>query len=276
MPFHFSTCPHYVSSLFSYICSEGRFNDIISDEVIMMPFYGVGTRTITEELKTSLIGGRINKIYQPTNTEIVMTVRNNRKNHALLLSIHPSYSRIHLTNDTYQFPNEPPTFCMVLRKYLASAIIENIKQYDLERMVSIQVRGFNEIGDTVTHTLMMEIMGRHSNILLLNDDQTKIINCLKHVPPFQNRYRTLLPGAYYKFPPSQDKLDLLSIDGEQFVRKLDFNAGKIERQIVQMLTGVSPFLANELILLANLGSNESYRKVFSEFQEEVASNQFVP
>lgn len=242
----------------------------------MMPFDGVVTRAITEELKTALIGGRINKIYQPTNTEIVMTVRNKRKNHALLLSIHPSYSRIHLTNDTYQYPNEPPTFCMLLRKYLASAIIEDIKQYDLERMVAIQVRGFNEIGDVVTHTLMMEIMGRHSNILLLNDDKTKIINCLKHVPPFQNRYRTLLPGADYKFPPSQDKLDLLSIDGEQFVQKLDFNAGKIDRQIVQMLTGVSPFLAKELIHRANLGSNETYRKVFNEFQGEVANNKFVP
>src|SRR5699024_11597046 len=155
MPFHFSTCPHYVSSLFSYICSEGRFNDIISDEVIMMPFYGVGTRTITEELKTSLIGGRINKIYQPTNTEIVMTVRNNRKNHALLLSIHPSYSRIHLTNDTYQYPNEPPTFCMVLRKYLASDIIEEIKQYNLERMFVYHVRVINEIGVIVIYTILL-------------------------------------------------------------------------------------------------------------------------
>lgn len=242
----------------------------------MMPFDGIVTRAITEELKTALLGGRINKIYQPTNTEIVMTVRNNRKNHALLLSIHPSYSRIHLTNDSYQYPNEPPTFCMVLRKYLASAIIEDIKQYDLERMLSIQVRGFNEIGDVVTYTLMIEIMGRHSNILLLNDDQTKIINCLKHVPPFQNRYRSLLPGADYKFPPSQDKLDLLTMDEEQFIRKLDFNAGKLDRQIVQMLTGVSPFLAKELIHRANLGSDETYGKVFLSFQEEVAQNKFVP
>ena len=91
-----------------------------------MPFDGIVTRAITEELRAKLIGGRINKIYQPTNTELILTIRNQRQNHSLLLSIHPSYARIHLTKDIYRNPSEPPTFCMVLRKHISGAMIENI------------------------------------------------------------------------------------------------------------------------------------------------------
>src|SRR5690625_1867108 len=241
-----------------------------------MPFDGIVTRAITEELRAKLIGGRINKIYQPTNTELILTIRNQRQNHSLLLSIHPSYARIHLTKDIYRNPSEPPTFCMVLRKHISGAMIENIEQYDLERIVAIEVKGFNEIGDVVTKTLMIEIMGRHSNVLLLNDDKSKIINCLKHVPPFQNRFRTLLPGAPYKFPPSQNKLNILDTDEENFIRKLDFNAGKFDTQIVQTLTGVSPMAAKEIVHRANLGAEETYKAEFLQFQNEVKNCKFSP
>ncbi|MEI3608210.1 Rqc2 family fibronectin-binding protein [Pseudogracilibacillus sp. SO10305] len=251
-------------------------NDIIENEVKEMPFDGIVTRAVTEDLQQSLIGGRINKIYQPTNNEIIMTVRNNRTNYTLLLSIHPSYARIHLTNDKFQYPNEPPTFCMVLRKHLESAIIECIEQYALERIISIKVRGFNEIGDPITKTFMLEIMGRHSNILLLNDDETKIINCMKHVPPFQNSYRTLLPGADYKRPPSQEKIDLLQYPSEKIVHKLDFNQGKIEQQLVQIITGISPFIAKEIVHKAHLGAQKEFIKAIDTFQEQVRTNQFVP
>src|SRR5690625_2249593 len=141
-----------------------------------MPFDGIVTRAVTKELQEQLIGGRINKIYQPTKTEVVITVRNQRKNYTLLLSIYPSYARFHLTDDTYRNPDEPPMFCMLLRKHIAGAIIEEIEQIDLERIVSIQCRGIDEIGDNVSKTLMMEIMGRHSNLILLSEDKSTIIH----------------------------------------------------------------------------------------------------
>src|SRR5690625_79464 len=241
-----------------------------------MPFDGIVTRAITNELRQELIGGRINKIYQPTKTEVVLTVRNNRQNYTLLLSIHPSYARFHLTDDTYRNPDEPPMFCMLLRKHIGGAIIEEITQTGLERIVSIEFRGMNEVGDQVSKTLMIEIMGRHSNVILLNEDKTAIINCLKHVPPFQNRYRSLIPGAPYIQPPPQDKLNLLTTNSKDFIKKLDFNRGKMEEQIVHTITGVSPFVAKELVHRTQLGSEKTYEKEFQQFQEEVKDASFDP
>lgn len=241
-----------------------------------MPFDGIVTRAVTKELQEQLIGGRINKIYQPTKTEVVITVRNQRKNYTLLLSIHPSYARFHLTDDTYRNPDEPPMFCMLLRKHIAGAIIEEIEQIDLERIVSIQCRGIDEIGDNVSKTLMMEIMGRHSNLILLSEDKSTIIHCLKHVPPFQNRHRSLIPGAPYVLPPSQHKLNLLTTDKEQFIKKLDFNAGKMDQQIVQTLTGVSPFIAKDLVHRARLGSEQTYANVYEQFQAQVKQGTSQP
>src|SRR5690625_1123690 len=241
-----------------------------------MPFDGIVTRAIIQELNETLLGGRINKIYQPTNTEVVMTVRNNRQNHTLLFSIHPSYARLHLTEDTYRNPKEPPMFCMLLRKHLSGAIFEGIEQHDLERIITFEFRARNEIGDAVPKTLMVEIMGRHSNVILLHENKEVIINCLKHVPPSQNRYRTLLPGAAYKLPPPQHKLNILEINDETFIRKLDFNTGKLDRQIVQTLTGVSPMIAKEIVYRAHLGSESTYREEFNTFQQEVKERVFKP
>lgn len=241
-----------------------------------MPFDGIVTRAVTSELHEKIVGGRINKIYQPTNTEVVLSIRNKRKNYSLLLSIHPSYARFHLTEDIYRNPDEPPMFCMLLRKHLAGAIIEDISQTDLERIVSIEVRGINEIGDQENKSLVLEIMGRHSNVILLNEDKSTIINCLKHVPPFQNRYRSLIPGAPYIQPPPQNKLDLLTTDSETFLKKLDFNQGKMDKQIVHAITGVSPFIAKEFVYRAKLGSEKVYQAVYQQFQAEVKNNTFIP
>lgn len=239
-----------------------------------MPFDGIVTRAITKELQEKLVGGRINKIYQPTSTELILTIRNNRENYSLLISIHPSYARIHLTQTTILNPPEPPMFCMVLRKHLQGAVIDHLEQIDFERIISLQIRGRNEIGDETMNQLMIEIMGKHSNVLLVERENNKIINCIKHVPPFQNRYRTLLPGSEYKLPPQQDKLDLLKSEATQFVRKLDFNAGKMDRQIVQTITGLSPFIAKEIVHRAGLGSQHVYEVQFENLQEEVRKSRY--
>lgn len=248
----------------------------MSKEVKEMAYDGIVTKAITEELQEQLIPGRINKIYQPSDTELLITIRANRKNHTLLLSIHPSYARLHLTDDKFQNPEQPPMFCMLLRKHLSGAIIESIEQDDLERIGSFSCRTRDEIGDETFSTVVIELMGRHSNIILLNENKTKIIDCIKHVPAFQNRYRTLLPGADYKKPPSQNKMNILKIDSTEFIKRLDFNAGKLDRQIVQILTGFSPMLAKELVHRTELGGEKAYRKQFDKMKSDIKNKNYEP
>lgn len=241
-----------------------------------MPFDGIVTRAVTTELQDKLIGGRIDKIYEPTNTEITLTIRNNRENHTLLISIHPSYARLHLSEEEFINPAEPPMFCMTLRKHLIGAHIENIEQLELERIITIEARGRDEIGDNVFHQLMIEVMGRHSNVILIEQETKKIVNAMKNVPPSVNRYRTILPGADYILPPPQDKLNPLVADADEFVKKLDFNAGKMDRQIVSHVMGFSPYIARELVERTNLGSQADYKKQFSLMQKQLNNNEYTP
>lgn len=239
-----------------------------------MPFDGIVTKAVVEELEEQLVGGRIDKIYEPTNTELVLTIRNNRKNHSLLISIHPSYARIHLSETEFINPSEPPLFCMVLRKHLIGSRIENIEQIDLERIIQLDLRGKDEIGDTTEHQLIIEIMGKHSNVMLIEKETKKIVNAMKHVPPAVNRFRTILPGSTYVFPPSHDKLNPLTASEDQFIQKLDFNSGKLDRQIVSIFIGFSPFIAKELVHRAHLGSQKTYEKEFLKLREQLLKKQY--
>lgn len=270
----------YVSVVFEciyrYVCRLVLNNAIIAREVKEMPFDGIVTKAITEELQDQLIYGRINRIYQPTETELLITIRNNRKNYSLLLSIHPSYTRLHLTDETFVNPKQPLRFCMHMRKYLNRGMIESIKQYEMERVVSFKIRTRDEIGDTGYYYLVMEIMGRHSNILLLDRHQEKIIDCIKHVPPFQNRYRTILPGHDYKQPPPQNKMNPITITKEQFLKRIDFNEGKIDHQIVKTVDGFSPFIAREIVSRAQLGSPRRYWEEFLKIRTQIKNKQYKP
>lgn len=241
-----------------------------------MPFDGIVTKSVVEELQDTIVQGRISKIYQPTSTELVFTIRNQRKNHTLLLSIHPTYARFHLTNDKYQNPKEPPMFCMLLRKHLSGAIVESIQQDGLERIITINIRSIDEIGDAENKSLIIELMGRHSNIMLVSEGKEHIIDSLKHVSSLQNRYRSILPGQKYIAPPAQNKLNPLEIDGQDFIKKLDFNEGKLDRQIVNMLVGVSPFIAKEMVARAALGSNQDYVDSFITIRDDIQTKAYQP
>ena len=173
-----------------------------------MSFDGVFTYAMAKELKEALEGGRITKIYQPFPHELVFYVRAHGQNHKLLISAHPSYARVHLTNETYDNPTEPPMFCMLLRKHLEGSIIESIRQVDFDRIIVIEAKGRNEIGDISVKQLIMEIMGRHSNIILIDKQTNTIIDSVKHLSPAVNRYRTVLPGHEYIAPPSHGKESL--------------------------------------------------------------------
>ena len=180
-----------------------------------MSFDGFFLHHMVEELRTELLNGRIQKINQPFEQELVLQIRSNRKSHRLLLSAHPVFGRIQLTESTFENPAQPSTFIMVLRKYLQGAVIESIEQIENDRIVEIMVSNKNEIGDHIQATLIIEIMGKHSNILLVDKSSHKILEVIKHIGFSQNSYRTLLPGATYIAPPSTEALNPFIVKDEK-------------------------------------------------------------
>ena len=180
-----------------------------------MSFDGFFLHHMVGELRTELLNGRIQKINQPFDQELVLQIRSNRKIHRLLLSAHPVFGRIQLTESTFENPAQPSTFIMVLRKYLQGAVIESIEQIENDRIVEITVSNKNEIGDHIQATLIIEIMGKHSNILLVDKSSHKILEVIKHIGFSQNSYRTLLPGATYIAPPSTEALNPFMVKDEK-------------------------------------------------------------
>ena len=180
-----------------------------------MSFDGFFLHHMVEELRTELLNGRIQKINQPFDQELVLQIRSNRQSHRLLLSAHPVFGRIQLTETTFENPAQPSTFIMVLRKYLQGAVIESIEQIENDRIVEITVSNKNEIGDDIQATLIIEIMGKHSNILLVDKSSNKVLEVIKHIGFSQNSYRTLLPGATYIAPPSTEALNPFTIKDEK-------------------------------------------------------------
>ena len=180
-----------------------------------MSFDGFFLHHMVEELRSELLNGRIQKINQPFEQELVLQIRSNRQSHRLLLSAHPVFGRIQLTESTFENPAQPSTFIMVLRKYLQGAVIESIEQIENDRIVEITVSNKNEIGDHIQATLIIEIMGKHSNILLVDKSSHKILEVIKHIGFSQNSYRTLLPGATYIAPPGTEALNPFTIKDEK-------------------------------------------------------------
>lgn len=241
-----------------------------------MSFDGLFTKAMSEELFQLINGGRINKIHQPYPNEIIMIIRANGKNHKLLLSAHPSYSRAQLTNETYENPQDPPMFCMLLRKHLEGAIIENIYQKERDRILIFEMKGRNEIGDVSYKTLIIEIMGRHSNIILVDKETNKILDSIKHVSYAVNSYRAILPGQTYKFPPEQHKLDPMTASPEDVLKALDFNSGKLDKQLIAAFAGISPLLAKEIMFKCELPTQENVLEAFKKVIDLFKNQKYCP
>ncbi|MCI1589681.1 Rqc2 family fibronectin-binding protein [Heyndrickxia oleronia] len=241
-----------------------------------MSFDGLFTRAMTKELADILKGGRINKIHQPYKNEMIMIIRANGKNHKLILSAHPSYARIQLTKEQHENPQEPSMFCMLLRKHLEGYLIEDIYQTELDRVVIFEIKGRNEIGDISYKQLYIEIMGRHSNIILVDKDRNMILDSIKHVPPAVNSYRSILPGQTYIAPPKQDKLNPLAASEDDILRTLDFNSGKIDKQIVEHFSGMSPLLAKEIVHNAGLANRVTIPQAFLSIMNELKQHNYLP
>ncbi|OYW71105.1 MAG: hypothetical protein B7Z25_03510 [Aerococcus viridans] len=221
-----------------------------------MSFDGMFTHALIKELNTTFAGGRIHKIQQPYEMELVLTIRANRKNHKLLISAHPSFGRIQVTEQAYNNPETPPNFTMVLRKYVEGNIIESIEQYDNDRIIIFNLTRRDELGDASQQQLIVEIMGRHSNIFLLDKDK-KIIDAIKHVPMYQNTFRTILPGATYQLPPIQNQVNPFKV-GENFESDKSLMTAKFSQS---QLMGLGRDSAIELASLIEKDSRKPYQVI---------------
>ncbi|MDQ0253781.1 putative ribosome quality control (RQC) complex YloA/Tae2 family protein [Evansella vedderi] len=241
-----------------------------------MSFDGIVTRAVTNDLKEQLLTGRIVKIHQPYKTDLIITIRVRGRNQSLFISANPSFARLHITKEKFENPQEPPMFCMLLRKHLEGSIVENIEQKGLERIVTFSFKGKNELGDVSYKTLIVEFMGRHSNILFVNRDDNKIIDSIKHIPPSLSSFRTVLPGQLYKEPPHQDKLNPLEVTEEDLLKKLDFNKGKMDQQLLNTFSGLSPQVIKEILFRAKLTNRETLPKAFLETLAPVKEHHYWP
>ena len=210
-----------------------------------MSFDGFFLHHMTEELRRELVGGRIQKINQPFEQELVLQIRSNRQSHKLLLSAHSVFGRVQLTESTFENPAVPNTFIMVMRKYLQGAVIEAIQQVENDRILEISVSNKNEIGDSVAVTLIIEIMGKHSNIILLDKASGKIIEAIKHVGFSQNSYRTILPGSTYLAPPQTGSLNPFTVGDEKLFEILHTEDLEPKR-LQQIFQGLGRDTATEL------------------------------
>ena len=171
-----------------------------------MSFDGVFTHLMVQELQNQLTSGRVNKIHQPYENEVVFVIRSQGKITNFCYP-HPTYARVQCTTIAYSNPETPPNFLMMLRKYLEGAILESIEQIDNDRVIHFHFTRRDELGDLQALVLIVELMGRHSTILLMNKTSGKIVDTIKHIGHSQNTYRTLLPGAVYVAPPKQSTLN---------------------------------------------------------------------
>ncbi|HGC6686054.1 TPA: NFACT family protein [Streptococcus agalactiae] len=227
-----------------------------------MSFDGFFLHHLTNELQEQIKKGRIQKVNQPFDHELVLTIRNNRRNYKLLLSAHPVFGRIQTTEANFQNPQNPNTFTMIMRKYLQGAVIETIQQIENDRILEIIVSNKNEIGDHIKATLVVEIMGKHSNIILIDKNEHKIIESIKHVGFSQNSYRTILPGSTYIAPPKTKAINPFDISDQTLFELLQTN-DLSPKNLQQLFQGLGRDTALELSHCLKDNKLNDFRQFFS-------------
>ncbi len=213
-----------------------------------MPFDGLVMYAVCSELTKNIIGGRIEKISQPSRNEVVLHIHSKGSKFMLLMSANASDARIHLTRKAFRNPPSPPNFCILLRKYIFGGRITGLRQPGLERILEISIDSANEIGDIKGKTLVIEVMGKHSNIILLNESR-KIIDSITHVDFSISSIREVMPGREYSPAPSQQKSDPLNITSDEVLNCLSGSdsSNELEKRLVNSYTGISPFFVRRLV-----------------------------
>ncbi|MBO3444171.1 NFACT RNA binding domain-containing protein [Clostridium sp. CCUG 7971] len=219
-----------------------------------MALDGLVIHSIVDELSSKILGGKVDKVHQPENDELVLHIRNNKENFKLILSASASNPRVYLAeNYKKENPISAPMFCMLFRKYIQNGIVVGVSQIGFERIIKISVESFDELKEKTTKDIYIEIMGRHSNIILTHALDNKVIDSAKRIPFSVSRVRQLLPGVTYVLPPSQDKLNPLdNIPKESFVTTLKSFEGAIFKSVYSKFLGISPIVAKEICFRANI------------------------
>lgn len=199
-----------------------------------------------------LIGGRIEKIHQPSREEIIISIRTRQGSKKLYISANAGSARVHITQKNVDNPQTPPMFCMLLRKRLGNGKLLNIRQDGLERILFFDFECVNELGDIVTITLACEIMGRCSNLIIISDG--KIVDSIKRVDSEMSRERMVLPNMTYSLPPKNDRLNFLEAEPQQIIQKLSENSqAELSKALIRVFEGISPVLAREWTFFAGRG-----------------------
>lgn len=226
-----------------------------------MAIDGIYLYSLVRDLKKSILNSKIDKINQPEKDEIIITLRKERKNLKLLISASPKYPRFNLTTVSKSNPLQAPMFTMVLRKYLIGGRIIDIIQQEGDRIVKFLIESSDELGFNSIYSLIIEIMGRHSNITLVRERDNKIMECIKHISPSMNSYRVLYPGIDYKYPPKSTKINPFSFNDttlQDFVNKNSIIFNK--NFFVSCFTGISKPLSEHLFI--------EYNKKYTDFSPQ--------
>ena len=240
-----------------------------------MPLDALCLTAVAGELRRSLLGGKIDKIYQPAREELLLCIRGRGENVRLLLSANPGHPRAHLTTRNRENPDTPPMFCMLLRKHLLGGRILELKQPPMERLLDFRLETIDELGDRVERRLVLEALGRNSNLILL-DGEGRIIDCLRRVDGDMSRQRQVLPGLFYRLPPAPDKLDPMALDGEGLRRALDNPTGReADKLLLDTFNGLSPLIARELAFRAG-GDGEPLARELEKLLDAVRREDFAP
>lgn len=221
-----------------------------------MAFDGFVISNIVSELNKQIIGGRIYKIYQPEADEITLVIKKERLTTRLHLSASASLPLVYLSKEGKANPMQAPNFCMLLRKHISSGRIISITQPDFERIIEIQIEHLDELGDVCQKRLIVEIMGKHSNIIFVNSDDV-ILDSIKHISANISSVREVLPGRTYTFPPSKGKHPLSSLTADDFYQHIITKPLNLCKALYTSITGMSPLIANELCYRAGLDGNAS-------------------
>lgn len=219
-----------------------------------MSFDGIVTNALVTEFKETIVGGRIDKIYQQEKDEILIHIHNLGNNYKLLLSASSNNPRIYLTNFSKQNPNNPPMFCMFLRKQIQGGIILDINQYELDRIIIIDIKSLDEMGEINIKQLIIEIMGKHSNIILVDESSKIILDSIKRIPENISRVRQVLPGLQYQYPPSNNKINPLNVDFKTFLEIGDKSKknSQVFKYFYTNFIGLSPLISREICYRANI------------------------
>ena len=236
-----------------------------------MALDGITVAALTAELNNTLKGGRFSKIAQPEADELLFTVKTANGNYKLLMSASATLPFLYLTDESIVSPMTAPSFCMLLRKHIASGVITDITQPSLERIIEFHIEHYNEMGDLCHKILTIELMGKHSNIIFREPDG-KIIDSIKHVSALVSSVREVLPGRDYFIPNTGDKLDPFLMNSEQFASVISGKGMPLFKAIYTSLTGFSPLMAEEICYRAGIDSGISAAEVSSDQLMHVYNN----